>query len=257
MWCGKIINSSSFRKHFRSLTCEKERSQLIVHLHAIGYYNYVPRTELPIRPNPLLTQATEPRRNPTRQTRTSPKAQTEPIKRERPKRSTEPFNKECPICTSVCEDVVTTPCNHAFCNDCLNDWLSTSNKCPMCRRAISWYKRGLQTFDVDASQSAHHLPSLLGMDEESPLMFHRSLHCHLCYMEEGNHQTLTCVECGTEWVHARCLMHLEDYTFDYTCTDCAPLEWCHHMVIINYKNHSLFGNQGTISPDRGEWGGGL
>ncbi|OHS98431.1 hypothetical protein TRFO_35172 [Tritrichomonas foetus] len=44
--------------------------------------------------------------------------------------------EECPICmTSIgqCEDVMTTPCNHAFHKECLERWMQEDMVCPVCR----------------------------------------------------------------------------------------------------------------------------
>jgi len=43
--------------------------------------------------------------------------------------------KGCPIC--LIEDIdnkIETKCHHAFCNDCLNEWLRLDNTCPLCRQ---------------------------------------------------------------------------------------------------------------------------
>lgn len=42
----------------------------------------------------------------------------------------------CPICYHILRDPETTSCNHTFCKECLQTWLSESNTCPTCRRVI-------------------------------------------------------------------------------------------------------------------------
>jgi len=45
--------------------------------------------------------------------------------------------KDCSICLSVPENTyVITPCDHLFCVDCINSWISIQNICPYCRQFI-------------------------------------------------------------------------------------------------------------------------
>jgi len=45
---------------------------------------------------------------------------------------------ECSICLSdiLLKEAKTTICSHIFHNECLNQWLSTNNNCPLCRGVI-------------------------------------------------------------------------------------------------------------------------
>ncbi|KAK4620196.1 hypothetical protein CLAFUW4_11040 [Fulvia fulva] len=40
---------------------------------------------------------------------------------------------ECPVCYDEVTTPVKTSCNHTFCENCLKQWLSSSNTCPSCR----------------------------------------------------------------------------------------------------------------------------
>ena len=41
---------------------------------------------------------------------------------------------ECPVCLDEKEDGVILSCNHIFCTNCLNKWLTQKNTlCPLCR----------------------------------------------------------------------------------------------------------------------------
>ena len=41
-------------------------------------------------------------------------------------------DNECAICLNEkCEVVL--PCTHAFCSDCIADWITRDKECPMCR----------------------------------------------------------------------------------------------------------------------------
>ncbi|EFA76610.1 hypothetical protein PPL_09915 [Heterostelium album PN500] len=41
-------------------------------------------------------------------------------------------SRECPICFED-DQLSVVPCGHAFCSDCINQWRSRNNTCPMCR----------------------------------------------------------------------------------------------------------------------------
>ena len=45
-------------------------------------------------------------------------------------------NDECVICKEICNNIVLTPCNHKYCQDCISIWLNKSNSCPYCRTKI-------------------------------------------------------------------------------------------------------------------------
>lgn len=42
---------------------------------------------------------------------------------------------ECPICTLEIDSqiVVTLPCNHQYCSDCVQNWFNINRRCPECR----------------------------------------------------------------------------------------------------------------------------
>lgn len=45
---------------------------------------------------------------------------------------------QCSICSMVFENPVETPCDHAFCKDCITRWLSNSETvCPIDRTPLS------------------------------------------------------------------------------------------------------------------------
>ena len=47
----------------------------------------------------------------------------------------------CSICRKVLQDaIVLKPCKHAFCRDCIRDWRTTSNSCPVDQIAITGEK---------------------------------------------------------------------------------------------------------------------
>ena len=41
-------------------------------------------------------------------------------------------NITCPICTTECEEIGVTSCNHKFCYECIGEWLRCNKKCPIC-----------------------------------------------------------------------------------------------------------------------------
>jgi len=43
-------------------------------------------------------------------------------------------DSECPICLERPTEVALPECNHAFCQQCLDDWMSRSDTCPYCRQ---------------------------------------------------------------------------------------------------------------------------
>lgn len=43
----------------------------------------------------------------------------------------------CTICMSVLENPTQTPCEHSFCSDCINGWLSIDKTCPVDRRPLA------------------------------------------------------------------------------------------------------------------------
>jgi E3 ubiquitin-protein ligase NRDP1 len=44
---------------------------------------------------------------------------------------------KCPICCYVLETPHTSPCEHTYCNDCINEWLSRQSNCPSCRLPLT------------------------------------------------------------------------------------------------------------------------
>lgn len=44
---------------------------------------------------------------------------------------------QCSICSMVFENPVQTPCEHAFCNECITTWLSNNTACPIDRKPLS------------------------------------------------------------------------------------------------------------------------
>ena len=47
----------------------------------------------------------------------------------------DPDDIDCSICLFERMQVV-LPCGHAFCEDCITDWLKRERECPMCRENI-------------------------------------------------------------------------------------------------------------------------
>ena len=45
----------------------------------------------------------------------------------------------CAICLELYKDPRALPCQHVFCNHCLQDWLKVDPKCPKCRVALDVY----------------------------------------------------------------------------------------------------------------------
>lgn len=41
---------------------------------------------------------------------------------------------QCQICTMVLEHPIETPCEHFFCSECIEGWLSVNAVCPVDRR---------------------------------------------------------------------------------------------------------------------------
>ena len=42
----------------------------------------------------------------------------------------------CNICLTTDADVISTPCNHKFCKDCILKWIFRSDLCPVCRQKL-------------------------------------------------------------------------------------------------------------------------
>ena len=55
----------------------------------------------------------------------------------------------CPICKLNVKDIKTTLCNHSFCENCLNEWLQFSDKCPVCRMFIKEEELKLKNKDYE------------------------------------------------------------------------------------------------------------
>ncbi|XP_023211191.1 uncharacterized protein LOC111614045 [Centruroides sculpturatus] len=55
----------------------------------------------------------------------------------------DPFPNEdliCSICDCVFYDPVECPCRHVYCRNCICDWLSCQNTCPVCRKSVILYE---------------------------------------------------------------------------------------------------------------------
>ena len=48
----------------------------------------------------------------------------------------------CCICTGVLEDLIESPCRHAFGSPCVKPWINKNRTCPQCRREI--YEKDLK-----------------------------------------------------------------------------------------------------------------
>jgi hypothetical protein len=47
-------------------------------------------------------------------------------------------NYKCSICTKPFQHPVTTPCDHSYCQECIQYWLSQGHlSCPICRQTLS------------------------------------------------------------------------------------------------------------------------
>jgi hypothetical protein len=45
---------------------------------------------------------------------------------------------QCGICTLVCKETVSLPCNHGFCRECIGRWVVTNHDtCPYCRSVFN------------------------------------------------------------------------------------------------------------------------
>ncbi|RRT63072.1 hypothetical protein B296_00042997 [Ensete ventricosum] len=82
--------------------------------------------------------------------------------------------KDCTICLEAFvpnDQVLVTPCNHMFHNDCLVPWVKSQGKCPVCRFVLCQRKEGAPVRRSDGganSNSAPHNARDLD-DEELPL----------------------------------------------------------------------------------------
>jgi hypothetical protein len=45
---------------------------------------------------------------------------------------------ECPICLEIFNMPIVLACGHTFCRSCIEQQKQNSNKCPSCRKHISW-----------------------------------------------------------------------------------------------------------------------
>lgn len=64
---------------------------------------------------------------------------------------------DCQICYALLLDPITTTCGHTFCRNCLHRTLSTSEHCPICRRALSLQPKVL----ADSSPSNERLTKMI------------------------------------------------------------------------------------------------
>lgn len=68
----------------------------------------------------------------------------------------------CPICTDLGEQRTVTACGHFFCSECLQQALSVSSTCPLCRRPLT----GADLFDAftpdEAADAAERSPHASG-----------------------------------------------------------------------------------------------
>ena len=44
---------------------------------------------------------------------------------------------DCPICFERTQNNIITECDHIFCKDCIEKWMSKNDKCPLCRENIN------------------------------------------------------------------------------------------------------------------------
>lgn len=45
---------------------------------------------------------------------------------------------KCPICCFVLQDAVQSPdCEHTFCQECINEWLTRQSNCPVDRQPLT------------------------------------------------------------------------------------------------------------------------
>jgi E3 ubiquitin-protein ligase RNF115/126 len=52
------------------------------------------------------------------------------------------LEKKCIICTIIFNNnYVTLPCGHIFHSECILQWISKKQTCPVCRMKLSWTKR--------------------------------------------------------------------------------------------------------------------
>lgn len=60
------------------------------------------------------------------------------------------INSECPICLENTNLVTLARCKHAFCVECISEWLSSNNyekvKCPICRKLIKFKKKSYPNY---------------------------------------------------------------------------------------------------------------
>lgn len=57
---------------------------------------------------------------------------------------------ECPICLEETNLVTLVKCKHAFCEDCISEWIVSNNckkvECPLCRKVIRLKKRSYPNY---------------------------------------------------------------------------------------------------------------
>ncbi|KAK9153088.1 hypothetical protein Sjap_000568 [Stephania japonica] len=77
--------------------------------------------------------------------------------------------KRCAICLEdffANEEVLVTPCNHMFHEECIGTWLKDNGQCPVCRFAIS-DRRTVPQSNINATLAADDLVSLVRAMEEA------------------------------------------------------------------------------------------
>ncbi|CAL9128348.1 unnamed protein product [Musa textilis] len=69
--------------------------------------------------------------------------------------------KDCTICLEAflpTDQVLVTPCNHMFHNDCLVPWVKSQGKCPVCRFVLCERKEGAPVRRSDGGANSYYAP---------------------------------------------------------------------------------------------------
>jgi len=127
----------------------------------------------------------------------------------------------CPICSSVLEDPRLAPeCEHAFCADCIHEWLSRQQTCPVDRRSISIaelkpvpriLKNLLSRLEIRCDNESYGCTTVVKLD---------ILHMHLKECEHNPKKPVACtLGCGItvpkdEMVEHNCVKELRGVVRD-------------------------------------------
>lgn len=72
----------------------------------------------------------------------------------------------CPICLQKIKFKKTLPCSHKYCNECIIEWLTKKDDCPVCRcKPNHRYNTRLNNFNKNKGSILNNIKSLIDLYE--------------------------------------------------------------------------------------------